>query len=144
MSTLDTKSLKKQSKVYLIASISCIIFAIIYELFSHEVYSNYMVFSFLIPLVFGLGISILLYFINRKDDTLNPRRIGNRLYNAGIATLTFGSIFNGVLEIYGTTNSKIYVYLIVRNSIGIMRLYRLCNKNYKKLKMFNLFSINVF
>ena len=36
-----------------------------------------------------------------------------RLYNCGIATLIVGSIFQGVLEIYGTTNSLVNVYLAV-------------------------------
>lgn len=33
-------------------------------------------------------------------------------YHSGIATLTVGSIFKGVLEIYGTTNQLIVVYWI--------------------------------
>ena len=34
------------------------------------------------------------------------------MYNAGVATLTVGSIMEGVLQIYGTTNVKIFLYLI--------------------------------
>ena len=114
--TLSISDIKKQGKVYLIASTACVIFAIIYEAFSHGVYSNYMIFAFLIPLVCGATISYILYFINRKDISLLPSKFGNNLYNAAVATLTFGSIFNGVLEIYGTTNAKVYVYLVARNT----------------------------
>ena len=41
------------------------------------------------------------------------------LYNCGIATLTVGSIFQGVLEIYGTTNSLVNVYLVLGNMLII-------------------------
>lgn len=113
MSILD---IKKQGKVYLIASIACVIFAMIYEAFSHGVYSNYMIFAFLLPFIMGAGISFILYLINKKEASVLPSKFGNNLYNASVATLTFGSIFNGVLEIYGTTNAKVYVYLVVRNT----------------------------
>ena len=112
---LSISDIKKQGKVYIIVSIVCLIFAIIYEAFSHGVFSNYMIFAFLIPLVCGATISYILYFINKKDTSLLPSKFGNNLYNAAVATLTFGSIFNGALEIYGTTNAKVYVYLIARN-----------------------------
>ena len=39
--------------------------------------------------------------------------MSNNLYNAGVATLTIGSLVYGILEIYGTTNSKVIVYFIV-------------------------------
>lgn len=108
MSTLDTSFLKKQSKIYLLVSLLCIIFAIIYESFSHNVYSVYMIFAFIIPLFLGWLISFIMY--KRK---MKVRRLGINLHNAGVATLTVGSIFQGVLEIYGTTNVKVLIYLIV-------------------------------
>lgn len=108
LSTLDIKYMKKQIITYLIASIACIIFSIIYETFSHGVYSLFMICSFAIPLILGSFISLILY--KRKTSY---GRVEINLYNAGVATLTFGSIFQGVLEIYGTTNIKVYAYLFV-------------------------------
>ena len=82
----------------------------IYESFSHGVVSNFMVYAFMISLVLGVIISYILYFFKIKKL---PTRLENRTYNAAVATFTFGSIVEGVFQIYGTTNSKIYVYLVV-------------------------------
>ncbi len=114
--TLDIKKLREQGKIYIIVTLTCILFSIIYESFSHGVISNFMIFSFVVPLVFGVGINYMFYFFKIKKL---PSRIQNKIYNAGIATLTIGSIMEGVLQIYGTTNSKIYVYLVV----GIILLF---------------------
>ncbi len=108
--TLDIKKIKEQGKIYIIVTLLCILFAIIYESFSHGVISNFMIYSFAIPLILGCVVNYIFYFLKIKKL---PNQFENRFYNAGIATLTIGSIMEGVLQIYGTTNSKIYVYLIV-------------------------------
>ena len=89
LSTLDIRSLKKQGIIYVIISIFCLIFGQVYEIFSHEVYSNYMIYAFLIPLIFGAGVSFALYFIK-----IELGAFGNKLYNASVATFTCGCIFN--------------------------------------------------
>ena len=104
------KKLDKISKIYLGISAFCIVFAAIYEYFSHEVYSAFMIFAFLIPF---LGGTVVFYTIKRFAIKSMPGESLVRLYNCGIATLTVGSIFQGVLEIYGTTNSLVNVYLAV-------------------------------
>lgn len=107
---LYTLDIKNQGTVYIIATLFCILFAMIYEFFSHDVYSNFMIYSFTIPLIFGVIMYFTMYLLKIKKL---PNKIENNLYNASIATFTFGEIMQGVLEIYGTTNSKIYLYLIV-------------------------------
>lgn len=104
------EKLDKISKIYLRISAFCIIFAAIYEYFSHEVYSAFMIFAFLIPF---LGGTVVFFTIKRFATSTMPGESLVRLYNCGIATLTVGSIFQGVLEIYGTTNSLVNVYLAV-------------------------------
>lgn len=116
MYTLDINYFKKQSITYFIASFSCLLFGLIYEYFSHNVYSNYMLFSWLIPFVFGTIVSILIYTLKAKKL---PKSSSNNLYNASIATFTFGCIIKGVLDIYGTTNWKIIFYLIAGISLLI-------------------------
>lgn len=96
---------KKQCKNYFILSVICLIFGIIYELFSHGVYSIYMWGAFLIPLLLGCLASLIFF---KKQNVIE-----NNLYNAGIITLTIGSILKGVLDIYGTTNEKLILYLIL-------------------------------
>lgn len=108
--TLDIKKIKKQGIIYIIVTVACILFAIIYESFSHGVISNFMVYAFTIPLILGTGVCYTLYFFKIKKL---PNKFENRAYNAAIATFTVGSIVEGVLQIYGTTNWKVHLYLIV-------------------------------
>ena len=112
---LDIKKLKEQGKIYIIVTLICILFAMIYESFSHGVISNFMVYAFMIPLVLGVVVSYVSYYLKIKKL---PTEIENKTYNAAVATFTIGSIIEGVLQIYGTTNSKVYVYL----AVGIMLL----------------------
>ena len=108
--TLDIKKIINQRLIYIIATLLCILFSIIYESFSHGVISNFMILAFLIPLLLGVVGTYIMFFLKRNKL---PTLFENHLSNAGVATLTFGSIMEGVLEIYGTTNVKIYLYLIV-------------------------------
>ena len=105
LSILDIKRIRKN---YLLYSLFLIIFAVIYESFSHGVYSNYMIFAFLIPFIYGYCGS----FLMGSDAS----KMGNTFYNYGIVTLSIASIFKGILEIYGTTNKLLYVYIV----LGIM------------------------
>ncbi len=101
----------KAGFVYLLITLFCAIFGAIYENFSHEVYSGYMIYAFLFPLIGGaLPFSSMSLFGCGRGCSRVPGRFPVNLYNAGIATLTMGSIFQGVLDIYGTTNTLICVY----------------------------------
>lgn len=103
-----TKQLKKDLLYNIIGSVLLALFGAVYEVFSHGVYSYYMIYAFAIPLVMGvLPYAILLL----KDKNPNNRFL--KLWNTAIATLSVGSIFAGVLAIYGTTNSLIIVYPVV-------------------------------
>lgn len=88
----------------------------IYELFSHKVYSLYMIFAFVIPLLGGFVPSIIMYALKVK----RCRAAADGLYRSGIAALTVGSIIKGVLEIYGTTNALSRLYLYVGAALTIL------------------------
>ena len=112
MYTSDTDISKRALKtafIYLIISLFCALFGAVYEVFSHGVYSFYMIYAFAFPLVGGtfpfLAISLF-----RKHY---PDAIARNIYHSGIATLTVGSIIQGVLDIYGTTNRLTGLYWIV-------------------------------
>ena len=107
MSILDINDLKNENKFIIGFSIFILIFGIIYEMFSHGVVSYYMIFAFLIPLINFLINTI---FINSK---IKINKISKNLFSMSIYTFTFLSIIKGVLDIYGTTNNLIFVYLIV-------------------------------
>ena len=81
-------------------------FGAVYERFSHEVYSYWMIYAFAFPLVLGvLPWSVLALF-----DRSEPVRSAAQLWDSGVLTLAVGSVFAGVLEIYGTTNRLWLVY----------------------------------
>lgn len=106
---------------YLGVTIFCVVFGLVYESFSHGVTSNFMLFSFLVPLI--LGVIPFAIFFFAKIKTI-PSKFSYYFYNFSIATLTVGSIFKGVLDIYGTTRDfYIYTFLIAGISflaIGII------------------------
>ena len=86
----------------------CLLFGTVYEKFSHGVYSPFMYLAFLIPLVGG----VLPYVILRLTGAPFPSKASMKLHASGVATLTVGSILQGALEIYGTTNALMIVYPI--------------------------------
>lgn len=92
---------------YWTASMLCLLFGAIYELFSNEVYSYFMLGAFLIPLVLG---AIPFFILSKIKKTPLPPLIPRYIYHSGVVSLTCGSVVQGVLDIYGTTNRLIYFY----------------------------------
>lgn len=109
-------SVTNYNKVYLIIIIVTFLFAQIYNLFSHNVYSIFMTYAFIIPLIFGIILKILK---TRKLIKLNPG-----IYTAGVVTLTIYALMRGFLEIYGTTNFLINIYLFVGIILFIISLLK--------------------
>lgn len=110
MSTLtdkNSKSAAKRALAYLIISAFTALCGGVYEVFGHGVYSYYMLYAFAIPLLCG----VLPNLIAAIKGFPKPHKIAYNLYNSGVATLTVGSFYEGVLEVYGTTNRLIYIYL---------------------------------
>ena len=99
----------KTAFVYVLIAIFCAFFGAVYEYFSHEVYSYFMLYAFMLPLV-SAGLFLVICLLPLKKS---PAAAARNLYNSGIATLTIGSIVRGVLDIYGTTNRLINIYWIV-------------------------------
>lgn len=86
-----------------------LLFGIIYEIFGHGVISYSMILAFLFPL-FGLLIPSIVIKKTGKYGIYYRYSSAISAYKALIATLTVGSIINGVLEIYGTTNRLTIFY----------------------------------
>lgn len=105
MSTLD-KIYRDNILGHMIFAIFIAVFGAIYEKFSHEVYSYYMIYAFMIPLCLGS----FAYLLASKRAKKEPRNITVSAWNAVVVTLTIGSIFEGILEIYGTTNRLVWFY----------------------------------
>ncbi len=95
------KELMQRRDRWLLATAGTVFFAAVYECFSHQVYSRAMILAFLYPLLGGFIPATLLMLAKAK---LQPGEWTRSLWDAGIASLTLGSLFRGVLEIYGTTS----------------------------------------
>lgn len=100
------RSMYKTALHYLMITVLCILFGAVYESFSHGVFSYYMLYAFCVPLSGGvIPFLLIIYFRGAV-----PGKTALNLYHSGIATLTVGCFFQGVLEIYGTTNRLILIY----------------------------------
>lgn len=112
MSTSATDSAafaRKHTATYLIVTLFCALFGYVYERFSHEVYSPFMMYMFVIPLVLGLVPNAAIWL----SQAPFPKKAADDLYNCGVSALTVGSCVTGVFEIYGTTSPYTKVYWIV-------------------------------
>ena len=92
---------------YLFFTLFVMIFGYIYECFSHDVYTVFMQYAYLVPLFLGLIPFLLLYRFRK----ILKRNISITLYNNAVITVTIYAILRGVLEIYGTTNTLLSLFL---------------------------------
>jgi len=129
ISVFDSQKIKtlKTALLDLVLALLCALFGMIYELFSHGVYSYHMLYFFLFPLAGGTVPFLLLAWKGR----FFPDSRAVSLYHAGLAALTVGSCASGILEIYGTTSDLIPIYWIFGSlTIGsALLLYGLTPKN---------------
>ncbi len=93
--------------VYLVSTFFLIAFNSIYSLFSHGVTSPFMSYAFAYSLVLGVGGFVLLGSLKLEN------RIAFNLYNAGIATLTVGSVLHGIIDIAGADTIYPVFYFVV-------------------------------
>lgn len=77
-----------------------------------------MIYAFTAPLVLG-AVPFLGMALHAKKL---PGSFSKILWNFGIATLTVGLMFHGVLDIYGTTSKWIWVYYIAQGILLIAGL----------------------
>lgn len=101
------KELVRNRERWLLATVSTVFFAAVYECFSHQVFSRAMILAFLYPLLGGFIPAALLML---AEERLQPGNWTRSLWGLGIASLTLGSLFRGALEIYGTTSRLYAVY----------------------------------
>ena len=105
---------------YLTAAMLAAAAGALYELFSHGVYSYFMIYAFMIPLAGGVLPSLLAARAagNGRGLYAEGDALSSGLQLAAIITLTTGSFMKGVLDIYGTTNRLMTVYAV----LGLMLL----------------------
>ena len=107
LSATDLRHLAvRRGFLYLAVTMLCAGFGAVYEYFSHGVYSYYMLYAFAFPLCGG----VLPCFLWAHTRLHPPGLVAQRFYHAGIATWTIGSMVQGILEIYGTSNYLTQIY----------------------------------
>jgi hypothetical protein len=114
--SVTARKLNAQQKLILtdlLASLFCVLFGAVYEVYGHGVYSYGMIYAFAFPLVLGVLPFMLLTMLHAPY----PNRFARGAYHAGIAALTVGSLVSGALEIYGTTNPLTLVYWIAGGAL---------------------------
>ena len=101
------------------------VFAKIYGIFSHGVSSAFISYAFLLPLSLIFFPKLLnLCTGNRlwngsldteeeEGKKLFLSSLASFLWKSGVAVLTVGSLYKGVLDIYGTSGSFEWIYLVV-------------------------------
>lgn len=109
----------KMVKAYIGFTLFCGLFSSVYEYFGHGVYSNYMVFLFIFPL---LGGALPYYLIGKINAMVFPDRVSMNIYNSGVATLAVGSCLEGVLQIYGTSSGLVNAYWITGLAMSLLGL----------------------
>lgn len=107
LETRETQCLKA-ARNYLYASAFCAFFGAVYERFSHGVYSYFMLYAFALPLMLGALPAVL----SGLRDGPTPSPVSVRLWGAGVATLTVGALFRGILDIYGSSSGLTLVYWV--------------------------------
>lgn len=104
----------------LLVSLLTAAFGAIYEYFSHGVYSYFMIYAFAFPLAGG-ALPFAAMALSGRTSGGGALRT---LYDFGIAFLTVGSIVQGVLNIYGTTNRLTVFYWIAGAALMVPGIVR--------------------
>lgn len=103
---------KPQSKVlvsrifmWLGISVFCLVFYLIYNMFSHGVKSPYMTYLFAWPLILGFLPCSIIYVISRiKHSTIHINAVSDNAFCSGVAALTVSSLLKGIFDIAGTAS----------------------------------------
>jgi len=109
----ERKKILKTVLVYLILSVLAVVVDNVYALFGHGVRSASMSLMFLYLLLGGALGYFLLWLIAPGVYLSKWYRLGYNLYNSGIAALTVGGFFKGILDIAGTESDYTRMFSIL-------------------------------
>ena len=115
MYTSGNKATNVKTAVYVALSVFVAAFGAVYEAFSHDVWSYFMVYAFAPPLALGALPSVLL-----RGREKRVGRTAAKLWRAAIAFLTVGMIFAGIIEIYGSDSYFTKYYFIAASALSLL------------------------
>lgn len=116
-----TTQIKRTRNVFIGITVFTAVFSAIYEYFSHGVYSGFMIWAALIPFV-GVVLPYTVWLRRRSAKVAGNSLVRLSIYQSAVLTFLLGSIFTGILEIYGTTNRLSKVYWIVGGGLLLVSL----------------------
>lgn len=90
-------------------AVFCLVFHLVYTCFSHGIRSPFMTYLWAIPLTLGTVVYAICGLLLRDFPVGAP----TFLYNAGVSTLTVGSLVLGILEIADASSVLMMVYPVV-------------------------------
>ncbi len=100
---------------YALAALGCAVFSAIYEYFSHEVYSPWMVGLCAVPLLTGAVPAMAI-----ARTRMHVSWTASQLWACAVLTLTLGCCFAGVLEIYGTTSPWLPLFFVISAALMLI------------------------
>ncbi|MBQ1576203.1 MAG: hypothetical protein IIZ83_04515 [Oscillospiraceae bacterium] len=102
----DKNRMLRAAVLWAAVSVLTALFAVGYESLSHGVVSPFMVGAFLIPLVLGSGVNVLMLSLHAPA----AGELCAALWELSVGVLTVGSLLQGALAIYGTSNPLMAAY----------------------------------
>ena len=118
---------------YSVIAAFCLVVFIIYNLFSHGVYSPFMTWLFLWPFALGVLPCLILHL---GKGLPRPNRVTINVYNSGVAAITVSSLLRGIFEIAGTASplqTGLWIAGLVMTGAGIV-FYLLSGKTPQHLR----------
>ncbi len=102
--------MKNQAIVGASLGLLCIVFTLVYEIFSHGAYSPHMRLMFLFPLI-GCGLVGLCGFATHLWK--GTGRWALNFWNTAMASFTVGFLFLGIVNISGRYTNTHFMYIII-------------------------------
>lgn len=106
------RHLNKTSVVYLVLSIMAVLVDKIYAIFGHGVHAASMTWMFMYLLMGGTLFYLIIKYFLRRIPQYKGYRVFFNLYNSGIAALTVGSLFKGIIEIAGSSSVYTKIFFV--------------------------------
>lgn len=113
--TLSTSDIEKRKKncirtaaIFSVSALVCAAFCFVYEYNSHGVHSYYIEYASVGPVL--ASVAWLVLGTTKKNVYIS--RLFEFLLNAACITLALGGIVKGIIELYGTNNSKLWLYYV--------------------------------
>ena len=109
------KKERRRIMLWLAAATFCVFFSMAYNHYGHGIHSFFMSDLFLWPLAGAVW-----YLLLPAVFSVHPRRLSVNAMNAGIATITVGSLLRGIFEIAGTASPYVILFFCMGSLLCLL------------------------